>query len=216
MGDNETRYCARREPWVAEVTVRLNRFGLEEGRGWPALIVALAIAVPLIFWTIVERGASQLSADVPRGNVISIESYPEEGTRLSFAVPSEGWKQEVGVSPNESTIQRGSITVTVNVSSGVNNLRNFMERRTDHVVANNSQVVASRTQDFRSHTAQLDGFWADLVGRSTSGAIVVLNHDSALGAQAAISVVALAPAGRLDEGMHDLERVVDSMLLEST
>lgn len=200
---------------MAEVTVRLNRFGLEEGKGWPALIVALAIAAPLIFWAIVERGASQLSADVPRGSVISLESFPEDGTRLSFAVPSEGWKQEINVSPAESTIRRGSITVTVYVSSGVNNLRNFMERRTDHVVANNSQVVASRTQEFRSHTAQLDGYWADLVGRSTSGAIVVLNHESTARTQAAISVVALAPAGRLDEGMQDLERVVDSMLLES-
>lgn len=198
---------------MAEVTIRLNRFGLEQGRSWSALIVALAIALPLVFWAIIERGASQLSSDVPRGTVISVDSYPEEGTRLSFAVPSTGWQQEVKVSPAESTIRRGSITLTVQISSGVNNLDNFMERRTDHVVANNSQVVASRAQEFLSHTARLEGYWADLVGRSTSGAIVVLNQRDDSDSQTAISVVALAPAGRLDEGMQDLERLVDSMLL---
>ncbi|QSB03900.1 hypothetical protein [Natronoglycomyces albus] len=203
---------------MAEATVRLNRFGMEQGRTWPAVAVALAIAIPIMFWTFLERGASQLSEAAPRGSMITVNSYPEDGARLSFAIPSSGWQHDVSVSPAEATIRRGSITLTVQVSAGVNDLERFMERRSDNVVANNTQVIASRPHPYRSHTAQLDGYWSDLVGRSTSGAIVVLRNgsgdDQAARARGAITVIALAPAGRLDEGMTELERLLDSMLLE--
>jgi hypothetical protein len=195
---------------LGDVTVRLNRIGLERGRMWSAVLAAAAIALPMVFWVGVERVVGTAPEELRPGETITLESYPVADAFLQFTPPGDGWRSGVTLARYRVGLSRGSASVTVQVDTGVADLRRLLERRADRLTTGGPGVTAVNIRPYESPAwVGLDGYRADLYGRNVTGSIIVVGN----GNGAAATLVAVTPWNRADEVSADVEAFVSSFVL---
>ncbi|KPC68371.1 hypothetical protein ADL26_19560, partial [Thermoactinomyces vulgaris] len=57
---------------MGDATIRLNRFGVEQGRMWQAVVAAAAIALPLVFWIGIEHALGDSVLDIDAGETLAV------------------------------------------------------------------------------------------------------------------------------------------------
>jgi len=172
---------------LSEVTLLLNRLGLERGRMWQAVLAAVAIALPMVVWLGLERALGDSVQTIGDGETLYLQSYPVGRAHLEYELPGTGWSSpSVHLADQRQNFSRDHLTVSVEVDSGVDSLPRLLERRAGAVVAepgytyNNLQPYAG---------SGLSGYRADILGIDTAGSITVVGNDKG----AAAILVLLAP-----------------------
>ncbi|THV30632.1 hypothetical protein [Glycomyces paridis] len=174
---------------MGEVTIRLNRLGLERGRMWQAVLAALAIALPMGVWLGLERALGDSVQSITDGETLYLQSYPVAGAGLKFELPGDGWTSPgVHFADQRQNFTRDHLTASVEVDSGVDSLERLLQRRAEPIVAQNGYTYT----DLREYTdtgSGLTGYRADIIGIDTAGSITVVGNDKG----AAAILVLLAP-----------------------
>jgi hypothetical protein len=174
---------------LGEVTIRLNRLGLEQGRMWQAVVAAVAIALPMAVWLGLERSLGDSTQSIGDGETLYLQSYPVAGASLEYELPGKGWTSPgVHLADQRQNFDRDQLSASVEVDSGVDSLEALLERRVGPVVAEPGYTYTN-VRAYTSDAAGLSGFRADIIGIDTAGSITVLGNDKG----AAAILVLLAP-----------------------
>jgi hypothetical protein len=174
---------------LGEVTIRLNRLGLERDRMWPAVAAAIAIALPLMFWIGIERSLGESVQRIDPDEPLYLRSYPVSGASLEFRLPGEGWTSPgVHMAEQRQNFTRGNLTAAVEVDTNVASLENLLVRRADPIAAQSGFVYINE-RPYTNADSGLSGYRADIVGIDTAGTITVVGEDDG----AAAILVLLAP-----------------------
>jgi hypothetical protein len=184
---------------LSEVTIRLNRLGLERGRMWQAVLAAAAIALPLAVWLGLERALGESVQSIGEGETLYLQSYPVAGASLEYRLPGAGWTSPgVHFADQRQNFTRDHLTASVEVGSGVDSLETLLERRVAPIVGEPGYTYT----DLRPYTdtaTGLSGFRADVLGIDTAGSITVVGN----GEGAAAILVLLAPGS--DPGAEEVD-----------
>ncbi|MEU6861623.1 hypothetical protein AB0B28_22445 [Glycomyces sp. NPDC046736] len=184
---------------MGEATVRVNRLGLEQGRMWPAVLAAAAIAFPLVVWLGLERALGESVRTIGEGETLYLQSYPVAGASLEYELPGKGWTSPgIHFADQRQNFTRDHLSASVEVDSGVDSLERLLERRAEPIVAQNGYTYT----DVRAYTSKdtgLSGYRADILGIDTAGSITVLGNDDG----AAAILVLLAPGA--DTGAAEID-----------
>jgi hypothetical protein len=195
---------------LGDVTIRLNRFGIEHGRLWQAVVAALAIALPLVFWIGIERALGDSVEKLDPGETLYLQSYPMTGADLEFTLPGEGWTSPgLHMADQRQNFRHGGLTAAVEVDTRVESLENLLRRRAQAATADNNAVFNNVTP-YRNETAKLSGYRADVVGLDTAGSITVVGED---GGAAAILIL-IAPGDDPGSKTVDPDPFIDTFKLE--
>ncbi|WP_199033767.1 hypothetical protein [Glycomyces salinus] len=194
---------------MGEVTIRLNRLGLEKGRMWQALAAAIAIVLPVLAWTGAERLVGEPVEQFAPGETITLESTPAPNAQLQFLPPGDGWTTELNLSRFRINLERGKISASVQVDTDVGSLRTLLDRRAERLTTTQPGLAATNVREYRNAVNGLTGYRADLYGRSVAGSIVVVGN----GDGAAATLILLSPAGQLDGGTAVADDFVSSFVL---
>lgn len=194
---------------MIEGAVRLNRFGLERGRLWSALALALAVFAPVVLWTQWD-GAVDGEEAVPAGTVITVEASSNPGAvgkgRVWFTVPGDGWVTETGANRQSAvTLVHSPVVVRTSAVGGVDDILVLFERQARDLRMGNRVLFATGSREYATPTG-LSGYWGDLTGERYSGALIVVG----LGDVAAV-IVAVAPLGRLEDQLGDLTAILATL-----
>lgn len=184
---------------MGEVTIRLNRLGLERGRMWQAVIAAAAIALPVVVWLGLERALGDSVQNIGEGETLYLQSYPVAGASLEYRLPGAGWTSPgVHFADQRQNFVRDHLTASVEVGSGVDSLEVLLERRVAPIVGEPGYTY----NDLRPYTdtaTGLSGVRADVLGIDTAGSITVVGN----GEGAAAILVLLAPGS--DPGADEVD-----------
>lgn len=184
---------------MGEVTISLNRLGLERGRMWQAVIAALAIALPIGVWIGLERALGDSVQNIGAGETLYLQSYPVAGASLAFELPGEGWTSPgIHFAEQRQNFTRDHLTASVEVDSGVDSLRRLIERRAEPIVAQNGYTY-NNLREYTDETSGLTGYRADILGIDTAGSITIVGNDKG----AAAILVLLAPGEDPEAGEVD-------------
>jgi hypothetical protein len=184
---------------LGEVTIRLNRLGLERGRMWQAVLAAVAIAMPMAVWLGLERVLGDSVQSIGAGETLYLQSYPVAGANLRYELPGDGWTSPgVHFADQRQNFTRDHLSASVEVDSGVDSLQRLLERRLAPIIGEPGYTYTN----LRPHTdaaTGLSGYRADVLGIDTAGSITVVGNDKG----AAAILVLLAPgsdpaAGEVD------------------
>lgn len=174
---------------MGEVTIRLNRLGLERGRTWQAVLAALAIALPLVLWIGLERSLGESVQRIELDEPLYLRSYPVSAASLEFRLPGEGWTSPgIHMAEQRQNFVRGNLSVAIEVDTNVASLEKLLVRRADPIAAERGYAYYNE-RPYTNAASGLSGFRADLVGIDTAGTITVVGQD---GGAAAILIL-LAP-----------------------
>jgi hypothetical protein len=195
---------------LGDATIHLNRFGIERGRLWQAVVAALAIALPLVFWIGIERALGDSVEALDPGETLYLQSYPMSGAALEFKLPGEGWTSPgTHMADQRQNFRHGGLTAAVEVDTRVESLDNLLRRRAQAATADNNSVF-NNIVPYRNETAKLSGFRADIVGLDTAGSITVIGED---GGAAAILIL-IAPGDDPGSATVDPGPFIDTFKLE--
>ncbi|HEX2143189.1 MAG TPA: hypothetical protein VHG10_01650 [Glycomyces sp.] len=173
---------------MGEVTIRLNRFGLERGRTWQAVLAALAIALPLLVWIGVERALGDSVQRINPDDTLYLQSYPVSGASLEFRVPGDGWTSPgIHMAYQRQNFTRGHLSAVVEVGTNVESLKNLLVRRAEPVAAQPGYAF-NNERPYANAASGLSGFRADIVGLDTAGSITVVGIEG--GAAAILILIA--------------------------
>ena len=197
---------------MGEVTIRLNRVGLERGRMWQAVVAAVAIVLPMVLWLGLERAVGDTTEKLVPGETITLHSYPVADATLQFLPPGSGWSTGLTLSRHRITLDRGKVSAIVQVDTDVESLRRLLDRRAEHLTDSQPGITATGVRDYHDPINGLDGFRADLYGRNIAGSIIVVGN----GEGAAATVVTLAPSGQLDDSTASADDFVSSFVLSGS
>ena len=194
---------------MIEGAVRLNRFGLERGRFWPAVLLAVAVFAPALLWTQWDGSVDGEEA-VPAGTVVTVEASSNPGAagegRVWFTVPGDGWVTETGANRASAvTLVHSPVVIRVSAIGGVDDILVLFERQARDLRMGNRVLFATGTRDYTTPTG-LSGYWGDLTGERYSGALIVVG----LGEVAAV-IVAVAPLGRLEDQLGDIAGILATL-----
>ncbi|MCC3764285.1 hypothetical protein K3N28_14565 [Glycomyces sp. TRM65418] len=174
---------------MGEVTIRLNRIGTERGRMWQAVVAAVAIALPLVFWIGLERSLGESVRNIDSDDPLYLRSYPVSGASLEFRLPGDGWTSSgIHMAEQRQNFARGNLSAAVEVDTNVESLENLLIRRANPIAAQ-SGYAYNNERPYTNPDSGLSGYRADIVGIDTAGTITVVGED---GGAAAILVL-LAP-----------------------
>lgn len=174
---------------MAEVTIRLNRLGLERGRMWQAVLAAIAIALPLVFWIGLERFLGESVQRIDPGERLYLRSYPVSGAALEFRLPGDGWTSPgIHMAEQRQNFLLGTLSASVEVDTNVASLEKLLVRRAEPIAAQRGFAYINE-RPYANAASGLSGFRADIVGIDTAGTITVVGED---GGAAAILIL-LAP-----------------------
>lgn len=174
---------------MAEVTIRLNRFGLERGRLWQAVVAAIAIALPLVLWIGTERYLGESVQRIDVDEPLYLRSYPVSGASLEFRLPGEGWTSPgIHMAEQRQNFTRGNLSAAVEVDTNVESLANLLVRRADPIAAQSGYAYINE-RPYSNADSGLSGYRADIVGVDTAGTITVVGEDES----AAAILILLAP-----------------------
>ncbi|GAA2261425.1 hypothetical protein GCM10009853_013130 [Glycomyces scopariae] len=184
---------------MAEVTIRLNRLGLEHGRMWQAVLAAVAIALPVAVWLGLERALGDSVQNIGEGDTLFLQSYPVAGAGLEYELPGSGWTSPgVHFADQRQNFVLDHLTASVEVDSGVDSLERLLDRRVQTVIAQNGYVY-NNVRPYEHAGAGLAGYRADIIGIDSAGSITVVGNDKG----AAAILVLIAPGA--DPGAKDLD-----------
>ncbi|THV38558.1 hypothetical protein [Glycomyces buryatensis] len=195
---------------MGEVTIRLNRSGLEQGRMWQAVLAAVAILLPMAIWAGTERLIGSTTQALDPDEAISLQSFPVDSASLEFHVPGEGWTTGVGLSAQQRALSNGRTSATVEVDANVDSLRTLLDRRSDRLTSSQVGLAATNVREYENEESGLEGYRADLYGRDSAGSIVVVGN----GKGAAASLIVLAPSDKLKAATAGADDFVASFKLE--
>ncbi|RRS00676.1 hypothetical protein [Glycomyces terrestris] len=174
---------------MAEVTIRLNRLGLERGRMWQAVLAAIAIALPMALWLGLERALGDSVQNIGEGDTLFLQSYPVAGASLEYELPGSGWTSPgIHFADQRQNFVRDYLSASVEVDSGVDSLERLLDRRAEPVTAQRG-LVYNNVRPYANEDAGLAGFRADLIGVDSIGSITVVGNDKG----AAAILVLIAP-----------------------
>lgn len=195
---------------MGEVTIRLNRLGLERGRMWQAVAAAVAIALPMALWLGLERALGDSVQEIAEGETLFLQSYPVPGASLEYELPGPGWTSPgVHFADQRQNFARDHLTASVEVDSGVDSLRTLLERRAEPIATQNGYAY----HDIRPYTDEatgLSGYRADIIGIDSAGTITVVGND----AGAAAILVLIAPASDSSDSEVDPEPYLATFALK--
>lgn len=195
---------------MAEVTIRLNKFGVERGRLWQAVVAALAIALPLAFWIGIERALGDSVQQIDPGETLYLQSYPVTGASLEFSLPGEDWTSPgIHMADQRQNFRHGGLTVAVEVDTDVESLENLLVRRVGPITAERGYAY-NNERDYKNEASGLTGYRADIVGPDTAGSITVVGED---GGAAAILIL-IAPGDDPTSATVDPDPFIDTFALE--
>jgi hypothetical protein len=195
---------------LGDATIRLNRFGVEQGRMWQAVVAAAAIALPLVFWIGIERALGDSVLDIDAGETLYLQSYPVTGASLEFKLPGDGWTSPgIHMADQRQNFRKGALTVAVEVDTHVENLEKLLARRADPIIAERGYAY-NNERPYANAASGLSGFRADIVGPDTAGSITVVGED---GGAAAILIL-LAPGDDPNSATFDPDPFIDAFELE--
>ncbi|MDA1359988.1 hypothetical protein O1R50_10155 [Glycomyces luteolus] len=195
---------------MGDATIRLNRFGVEQGRMWQAVVAALAIALPLAFWIGIERALGDSVQDIDKGETLYLQSYPVTGASLEFTLPGEGWTSPgIHMADQRQNFRHGALTATVEVDTHVESLENLLVRRADPITAERGYAY-NNERPYEHPATGLSGFRADIVGLDTAGSITVVGEN---GGAAAILIL-IAPGDDPSSASVDPDPFIGSFKLE--
>lgn len=194
---------------MIEGAVQLNRFGLERGRLWPAILVLLAVFAPAVVWT-QWNNAVDGEQPVPDGTVYRLEAAPNPGAAghggVTFTVPGPGWVTDKGTNKSNSVILvAGSVVVRVQAVAGVGDLKVLFDRQSRDLRVASRVMFTTGSREYTS-PGGLTGYWGDLTGDRYGGALVVVGHDGA-----AAVITAAAPLGSVESQMDDITRILTGL-----
>lgn len=195
---------------MAEVTIQLNKFGVERGRMWQAVVAALAVALPLAFWIGIERALGDSVQQIDPGETLYLQSYPVTGASLEFMLPGEDWTSPgIHMADQLQNFRHGSLTAAVEVDTNVESLENLLVRRADPII-NERGYAYNNERAYKNEASGLSGYRADIVGLDTAGSITVVGED---GGAAAILVL-IAPGDDPNSATVDPDPFIDTFALE--
>jgi len=195
---------------LGEVTIRLNRLGLERGRMWQAVVAAIAIALPMAVWLGLERALGESVQSIGDGETLYLRSYPVAGASLEYELPGEGWTSPgVHFADQRQNFTRDHLDASVEVDSGVDSLKRLLDRRVGAVVAEPGYTY-NNLRDYSNADAGLAGYRADIIGIDTAGSITVVGNDKG----AAAIIVLLAPGSNPSASELDPDPFVATFELE--
>lgn len=194
---------------MGEVTIRLNRLGLESGRMLQALVAAIAIALPVAVWTGAELLVGEPVEQLTPGETVTLESTPASNAQLQFLPPGSGWSSGLALSRYRIDLDRGKTSATLQVDTDVDSLRTLLDRRVERLTETSAGIAATNVREYRNQVNGLEGYRTDLYGRNIAGSIVVVGN----GRGAAATLILLSPAGQLDGGAADADDFVSSFVL---
>jgi hypothetical protein len=195
---------------LGDVTIQLNRFGVEHGRMWQAVVAAIAIALPLAFWIGIERALGDSVQEIEKGETLYLQSYPVTGASLEFTLPGEGWTSPgIHMADQRQNFRHGALTAAVEVDTHVESLENLLVRRADPITAERGYAY-NNERPYANAATGLAGFRADIVGLDTAGSITVVGKD---GGAAAILIL-IAPGDDPASATVDPDPFIDSFKLE--
>lgn len=195
---------------MIEGAVRLNRFGLERRKLWPALIMALAVFAPIIAWMTANNLVSG-QEELPEGEPITLRATPPPmappGTgTVRIEIPNKGWSTETSASSTDSvTLVHSPLVMTVDAVAGVEDLSRLFTRQERDLAEARPAYFVTDDKPYTTDTG-LKGYWGDLTGERYGGALVVVGK----GTVAAV-VKVTAPLGRLDGEFTDVRDLLDSL-----
>jgi hypothetical protein len=197
---------------LAEVTISLNKFGVERGRMWQAFAAALAIALPLAFWIGIERALGDSVQQIDPGETLFLQSYPVTGAGLEFSLPGEDWTSPgIHMADQRQNFRHGALTVAVEVDTDVESLENLLVRRADPIIAERGYAY-NNERAYKNAATGLSGYRADIVGPDSAGSITVVGED---GGAAAILIL-IAPGDDPTSATVDPDPFIDTFALEGT
>lgn len=180
---------AREGDALGEVTIRLNRLGLERGRMWQAVLAAVAIALPVALWLGLERALGDSVLNIGDGDTLYLQSYPVPGARLEYELPGSGWTSPgVHFADQRQNFVLDHLRASVEVHSGVDSLRRLLDRRVQPVIGQNGYVY-NNVREYAHEGAGLSGYRADIIGIDSAGSITVVGN----GKGAAATLILIAP-----------------------
>jgi hypothetical protein len=195
---------------LGDVTIDLNRFGVERGRMWQAVVAALAIALPLVFWIGIERALGDSVQQIDAGETLYLQSYPVTGASLEFTLPGEGWTSPgIHMADQRQNFRHGALTAAVEVDTHVESLENLLVRRADPITAERGYAY-NNERPYTNAASGLSGYRADIVGLDTAGSITVVGED---GGAAAILIL-IAPGDDPGSATVDPDPFIDAFRLE--
>ncbi|GAB3659575.1 hypothetical protein GCM10028833_38340 [Glycomyces tarimensis] len=176
---------------------------------WQAALAAVAIALPMALWIGFERAVGDTREQLVHGETITLESYPIDDAELQFLPPGSGWSADLTLSRYRITLDRGQVSATVQVDTGVDSLRRLLDRRVEWFTTIQPGVSAINVREYHNPINGLDGYRADLYGRNINGSIVVVGN----GEGAAATVITIAPSGQLADSVAGADDFVSSFVL---
>lgn len=195
---------------MGDVTIQLNRFGVEQGRMWQAVVAAAAIALPLAFWIGIERSLGDSVQDIDPGETLYLQSYPVTGAGLEFTLPGDGWTSPgFHMADQRQNFRRGALTAAVEVDTRVESLENLLARRADPIISERGYAY-NNERPYTNTASGLSGFRADIVGPDTAGSITVVGEDDG----AAAILILLAPGDDPNSATVDPDPFIDGFELE--
>ncbi|MFG3341531.1 hypothetical protein [Glycomyces sp. NPDC048151] len=195
---------------MGDVTIRLNRFGIERGRLWQAVVAAFAIALPLVFWIGIERALGDSVQEIDTGETLYLQSYPVTGASLEFTLPGSGWTSPgIHMADQRQNFRHGALTAAVEVDTHVDSLTTLLDRRADQANAG-AGSVHNNTRPYTNEASGLSGYRADIVGLDTAGSITVVGED---GGAAAILIL-VAPGADPSSATVDPDPFIGTFKLE--
>jgi len=195
---------------LGDVTIELDKFGVERGRLWQAVVAAFAIALPLVFWIGIERALGDSVQEIDAGETLYLQSYPMTGASLEFTLPGEGWTSPgLHMADQRQNFRHGGLTAAVEVDTHVESLENLLRRRAQAAIADNNAVF-NNVVPYGNDTAKLSGFRADVVGLDTAGSITVVGEDDG----AAAILILIAPGDDPASATVDPDPFIDTFKLE--
>ena len=189
--------------------VRLNRLGLERGRFWPTLALALAVFLPAVLWTQWDDSVDGEEA-VPAGTTYTLQASSNPGAighgQVVFTVPASGWDTDLGANRQSSvTIVHSPVVVHTSAVGGVGDIQVLFERQARDLRMGSRIMFATGSHPYTTPTG-LSGYWGDLTGERYSGALIVVGRD-----KVAAVVIAIAPLGGLEEQLGDINQILATL-----
>lgn len=195
---------------MGEVTIRLNRFGLERGRTWQAVVAAIAIALPLLLWIGIERSLGESVQRIDPDEPLYLRSYPVSGASLEFRLPGEDWiSPGIHMAEQRQNFTRGNLRAAVEVDTNVESLEKLLVRRVAPIAAQSGYAYYNE-RPYTNAASGLSGYRADILGIDTAGTITVVGQD---GGAAAILVL-LAPGDDPTDSALDPDPFIAAFELE--
>ncbi|MEV0648443.1 hypothetical protein AB0I28_24585 [Phytomonospora sp. NPDC050363] len=194
---------------MIEGAVRLNRFGLERGRLWSAVLLALAVFAPAVLWTQLDSAVDG-DEGVAAGTVITLQASSNPGAAGKgsawFTVPGDGWITETGSNrPSAVTLVHSPVVVRTSAIGGVDDILVLFERQARDLRMGDRVLFETGSRAYTTPTG-LSGYWGDLTGERYSGALIVVGK----GPVAAV-IVAVAPLGRLEDQLNDITAILATL-----